>query len=147
MLQACIQKRNRHERELQAFLDGFQAVADALGIFNEVRAEKKDSPPRHGIATRGKQGGIHLSSSNILEFMGIMEIHATDICNKYLKHQAMLERQAEDMDTGNSKAFSLFQKKKNLQRNNKSIGWLVRAGTRSQSVHHRDGTKERRRCI
>ena len=112
MLQACIQKRNRHERELQAFLDGFQAAADALGIFNEVRAEKKDSGPQHRIATRGKKGGIHLSSGNILEFMGIMEIHATEICNKYLKHQAMLKRQAEDIDTSSSKAFSLFQKKK-----------------------------------
>ena len=108
-----LRRKTKLERDLSSFIDGFQSVVDALGVFNELnRVDKNNHDNGRGRAgkngdkvraARGKKGRLHLSVHNIQKYMGMLEIHATDICNKYLNRKAEEEAEAMDMRSSRSR--------------------------------------------
>ena len=103
-------ERSRHDRAksiLSQFYDGFQTVTDSLGVFRSVKvplvkssnvtveANKSSNEDKAGPA-REKKGKISIGANNIMHLMGKLEMHATDLANRYLNHNARLKMEEEE---------------------------------------------------
>ena len=106
----CDKERSRHDKAksiLSQFYDGFQTVTDSLGVFRSVKvplvkssnvaveANKSSNEDKAGPA-REKKGKISIGANNIMHLMGKLEMHATDLANRYLNHMARLKMEEEE---------------------------------------------------
>lgn len=100
-------RHNKLQSILFKFFDGFQTVTDSLGVFRSVNvpminknASSSDSSvnnnKNNNVPAREKKGKLSITPNNIMQLMGSLEMHATDLANNYLNHLARIKLEEEE---------------------------------------------------